>query len=211
MKHELLYTLGLLVLSVLVFAASPTEAQRIEPLQLRQQTVAPAPYFTPMLQVQTVAPGPYYATPAWDQTLSCATTATCLRFLVLSNMGSNAVLDKETGLVWAKSTNIGKDSWNTAQIHCNQLTVGNRKGWRLPTIQELASLVDPSVTPPGLPLPPGHPFSNVQASRYWSATSSSNPKMAWFVDFSSGELHIFEKGVNLSVWCVRGGQGVDAQ
>jgi len=31
------------------------------------------------------------------------------------------------------------------------------------------------------------------------------------VDFSSGELHIFEKGVNLSVWCVRGGQGVGAQ
>jgi hypothetical protein len=47
---------------------------------------------------QTVAPGPYYAMPSWDQTLPVAT-----RFIVLSNMGSNAVLDRETGLVWERS------------------------------------------------------------------------------------------------------------
>ena len=38
--------------------------------------------------------GPYYAMPSWDQTLPAAT-----RFIVLTNMGSEAVLDRETGLV----------------------------------------------------------------------------------------------------------------
>jgi len=43
---------------------------------------------------QTTANGPYYATPSWDQTMPAAT-----RFIVLSNMASEAVLDRETGLV----------------------------------------------------------------------------------------------------------------
>jgi hypothetical protein len=47
---------------------------------------------------QTVANGPYYATPSWDQTLPAAT-----RFVVLSNMNAEAVLDRETGLVWRKT------------------------------------------------------------------------------------------------------------
>src|SRR5688500_11468228 len=54
-------------------------------------------------RAQTVAPGPYYATPSWDQTLACNTIATCPRFIVLSNMNSDAVLDRETGLVWERA------------------------------------------------------------------------------------------------------------
>src|SRR5262249_15328144 len=41
------------------------------------------------------ANGPYYAEPSWDQMLPAST-----RFIVLSNFNSEAVLDRETGLVW---------------------------------------------------------------------------------------------------------------
>ena len=128
------------------------------------------------------AAGPYYATPSWDQTLPANT-----RFIVLTNMNSEAVLDRETGLVWEKSPSTSTFSWQGAQIQCNQLTVGNRKGWRLPTNQELASLVDPSVSAPTLPA--GHPFINVQSSGSWSATTNAfDTTFAWGVNFYYGTV-----------------------
>ena len=48
------------------------------------------------------AVGPYYAEPAWAQKLPAAT-----RFVVLTNWKSQAVLDKETGLVWERSPQGG--------------------------------------------------------------------------------------------------------
>src|SRR5712692_129804 len=67
------------------------------------------------------------------------------RFEVLLSYNDQAVLDNETGLVWEQSPGVVRRNWSNAHIHCNQKIVGNRKGFRLPTIQELASLIDPSV------------------------------------------------------------------
>jgi len=156
---------------------------------------------------QADSPGPYYATPSWDQTMPSAT-----RFIVLSNFGSAAVLDRETGLVWEKSPDTNLYTWAEGQVHCNTLNVGNRKGWRLPAIQELASLVDPSVPLPGPTLPAGHPFSNVQSNTYWSATTfASSTSNAWGVFLVNGDVSPGFKAFSVFVWCVRGGQGVDPQ
>jgi hypothetical protein len=186
-----LLVLGIIALAIVTFGTIPAEAQ-------------------------TVANGPYYAAPSWDQTLPSST-----RFIVLSNMGSNAVLDRETGLVWERSPSTTEVSWYQAQMYCNSLTLGNRKGWKLPTLQELQSLVDPSVPSPGPTLPTGHPFQNVQAvfDGYWSATTNDieipgfGHVAAWFVSFKDGTI-ASEPKHNISDhygWCVRGGQGVDRQ
>ena len=58
---------------------------------------------TPATQALADQAGPYYATPSWDQKIQCDAQATCPRFVVLSNWNSEAVLDRETGLVWEKS------------------------------------------------------------------------------------------------------------
>src|SRR5438128_10641825 len=105
--------------------------------------------------------GPYYPTPSWDQQLDCTKTH-CPRFIVLSDWSGAAVLDLETGLVWEQSPSASPADWFGAQARCNSLTAGDRLGWRLPTLQELASLVDPTQSNPALP--PGHPFSNVQSA-----------------------------------------------
>jgi hypothetical protein len=156
--------------------------------------------------------------PAWNKKI------TNKRFVLALGIGpgsTRAYLDKETGLVWEKSPGKGDPSatlmadWLTAQSACNALQVGDRQGWRLPTVQELASLVDPSQT--GSPkLPAGHPFINVQSSFYWSATTRENPGQpnAWGVNFGGGAGNVVGIGVKTDshfVWCVRGHQGVDPQ
>jgi hypothetical protein len=132
------------------------------------------------------------------------------RFVVLTSYNNQAVLDHETGLVWEQSPSTTLRIWSAAQSDCNVKTVGNRKGWRLPTIQELASLVDPTVPSPGPTLPAGHPFSNVQSTGYWSATATGATS-AWVVDFFNGLVVFTDKSGSLFVWCVRGGQGVNPQ
>jgi Protein of unknown function (DUF1566) len=195
MRHKLLCTLGVVVLTLAGFAVNPAGA--------------------------ATAAGPYYANPSWDQTLPSDT-----RFIVLSNMGSNAVLDRETGLVWERSPlapclsafcsipEPGSRTWSEAQARCLHLRTGGRLGWRLPTVQELASLIDGDPANTSNPrLPPGHPFSsNVQSDFYWSATTlATEPSDAWVVGFFGGDVIVTGKNLGRFVWCVRGGQGVDPQ
>jgi len=154
----------------------------------------------------TSAIGPYYATPSWDQTL------TATRFIVLTNMNSAAVLDRETGLVWEQSPSTSASVWFAASSHCMNSDTGGRKGWRLPTIQDLTSLIDPTQSSPALPS--GHPFSNV-LSPVWSATTDAfDTNFAYRMSFFNGFVSRAEKSdINIvfRAWCVRGGQGVDPQ
>jgi uncharacterized protein DUF1566 len=149
---------------------------------------------------QTVAVGGYYATPSWDQTLPAAS-----RFIVLSNWNNEAVLDRETGLVWERSPNTAAP-WANASGGCVGITVGGRRGWRLPTIQELMTLTSPAV------LPAGHPFETI-AGEYWSATGDVlSPGVAHRgVDFTTGVPFASLDSQIKQRWCVRGGSGTDAQ
>ena len=144
--------------------------------------------------------------PSWDSQFNGPA-----RFVVLNQFGGAAVLDKETGLVWEQSPSTSTFTWEAAQFRCNPLTTGNRLGWRIPTIQELASLVDPTQSNPTLPS--GHPFSSVQSSPYWSATAfAGDTNGAWELNFLNGSMGLESKdGFHNFVWCVRGGQGVDLQ
>ncbi len=148
--------------------------------------------------------------PSWDQTLPAAT-----RFIVLTNMSSQAVLDRETGLVWEQAPDgTNTFDWEHAHTHRNDLALGGRMGWRLPTLQKLAILIEPTVPFPGPALPAGHPFTNVQSSVYWSATTfAGDASAAWGLPLGGGPglPGAGDKAQALFAWCVRGGQGVDAQ
>ena len=185
MRHVLWYTLASIALGMAGLAVSPAGAE-------------------------TVAVGPYYAMPSWDQTLPAST-----RFIVLSNMSSAAVLDRETGLVWEKAPTTPASNWFDASFACHVLTTGSRMGWRLPTFYELASLLDPTAatTPP---LPAGNPFVGIVAMFYWTATAiDAGPTRAQLVDFSvpagaaspSGAAKTASTGFggnSIFTWCVRG-------
>ncbi|NOS80244.1 MAG: DUF1566 domain-containing protein [Nitrospira sp.] len=147
--------------------------------------------------------GPYYAEPAWAQKLPVAT-----RFIELTDWSSAAVLDRETGLVWEKAPQVTAETWFSARGTCANKTIGNRKGWRLPSVHELASVIDPSQSNPALPL--SHPFTNVLPFPYWSATTlAENPTSAWYVNVTNGNVFTTNKADAHRVWCVRGGTNAD--
>ena len=131
------------------------------------------------------------------------------RFIVLVNWNNEAVLDRKTGLVWERSANKRFANWAGAQQHCENLALGHHNGWRLPTIQELVSLVDPAVASPGPTLPPGHPFT-VKPSFYWSATTDfRDDAKAWGVGFDIGGVGSGGKTTIDYVWCVCDGEGLE--
>jgi hypothetical protein len=140
----------------------------------------------------------------WSKKLPSAS-----RFTVLSAFGDAAVRDDETGLVWEKTLETRELSWADARTACADKDVGGRKGWRLPSISELASLVDPSMRT-GSTLPLGHPFTNARTDVYWSATTmADNPNSAWLVFFDTGKVSHAFKTITFHVWCVRGGINAD--
>ena len=151
----------------------------------------------------TAPPGPTMKTldeipPTWSQKLPAAQ-----RFVIV--LDGAAVLDKETGLVWEKIPDTTLRSWYDAGDYCYDKNVGGRKGWRLPTIAELASLVDPTQTNPAMPS--GHPFQNVQSDDYWSSTElADDPAGTWYVYMSTGLANVGSKLGSHLVWAVRGGK-----
>ena len=161
---------------------------------------------------QTVANGPYYATPSWDQTLPVAT-----RFIVLSNFNSEAVLDRETGLVWERTPSALRTfTQNDANFHCQHLKTGGRMGWRMPQTAELFSLLDPSKINNsfGQPaaLPDGHPFVGTGGGGGFKLNDRAAPPFNNHLNLlilflNSASINNASHFEQHRVWCVRGPGG----
>ena len=142
------------------------------------------------------------------------------RFRVLAAFNDEAVLDRETVLVWERNPSSQTMTWPRARLFCAQKAVGGRGGWRLPAFFELASLVDPTVQTAGIPrLPSGHPFINVQAADYWSDTAfADEPGFVLMVGLhfvSGSDAPIFVTDATIGgapkyAWAVRGGGGMSS-
>ncbi|SLM48096.1 conserved exported protein of unknown function [Nitrospira japonica] len=153
---------------------------------------------------------PSFAVPleSWDDKIPNGSQ----RFKVLSEFNDEAVLDKETQLVWERAPYSLSFIWKDARGSCPFKIIGGRRGWRLPSFVELMSLVDPTANASPL-LPPGHPFSNIHAvpgDFYWSATTSADVTTdAWEVFFGQGTTGPGDKMQMHFVWCVRGPMNAD--
>ncbi|OYY95774.1 MAG: hypothetical protein B7Y41_00305 [Hydrogenophilales bacterium 28-61-23] len=114
------------------------------------------------------------------------------------------VLDRLTGLLWRHSANLTAQPvvWRAALVAVAELDrEGAGSAWRLPTINELESLVDCAKYSPALPS--GHPFANVQ-DIYWSSTTSLfEPDWAWALYLDKGATGVGQKRLaEFSVWAV---------
>lgn len=136
--------------------------------------------------------------------------------------GDGTVTDMLTGLIWLKNANcFGQKTWTSALTNANTLAStacglsdGSVAGdWRLPSVNELQSLIDYEYSYPALSdaagtaqWSEGDAFSGVQSLVYWSSTSYANgPWVAWFVGLYSGFVNYSAKTNGYYVWPVRGG------
>jgi len=142
------------------------------------------------------------------------------------------VKDNVTGLIWEKktddgtihdkdntyywydsnpSTNGGNAGWagggtNTEEFikDLNDAHFGGHTDWRLPSIKELAYLVNRGIPNPGPTIDTAY-FANTSASFYWSATTLTDyASSAWGIGFDYGYDDGNGKNVRACVRAVRG-------
>src|SRR5271165_2693649 len=82
-------------------------------------------------------------------------------------VSATTVTDTKTRLMWQRATSGTAVDLPTAQTYCSGLGAG----WRVPTLKELATLVDVTVSPPG-PTLDQVAFPSTTAAFTWSASPS---------------------------------------
>ncbi len=111
---------------------------------------------------------------------------------------SETVEDTVHNLIWTKDVNSTLSTWEAALNYCQTLEYGGHSDWRLPSINELASILDYSQKEPA------SQFPDLTSTYFWSSTSSSYIPNAWTVIFSSGKIiSTTDKTNNARVICVR--------
>ena len=117
----------------------------------------------------------------------------------------DTVHDARTGLIWSRATlSGGRRNWKAAQKAVAPRTLGGFSDWRLPTVQELLSIVDYERTKPAI-----DPVFECEDSWYWTSTplASSPSGCAWIVYFYGGDSYWGLQGSEGFVRAVRDGGG----
>lgn len=124
--------------------------------------------------------------------------------------GDGIVTDTQTGLMWVKDGNSegcnnGKSlTWEQAIKFCNKLKFAGYSDWRLPTINELQSIVNYGTYNPSIDT---SYFPNTKDNYYWSATTYVySTGYAWYVYFGNGYVTYNDKTSYDYVRPVRGGK-----
>lgn len=141
----------------------------------------------------------YLASPAWP-------------FDFVDN-GNGTITDTATGLQWMRCT-MGEQwtgsgcsgsatyyTWAAANALSSTVTFAGASDWRLPTIDELKTLIDsshrPAIDPTAFP-------GGLYSARYWSSTvHSAYQDYAWYVMFDVGNDTANAQTVSINVRMVR--------
>jgi hypothetical protein len=110
--------------------------------------------------------------------------------------GDGTITDKVTGLVWEKEGASSLYYWDAQKRieNLNDQKLGGHGNWRIPTLEELCSLLDSTSNPKGYYTP--SVFGNAQ-SPCWTSDIDELHRLAIFtkirfsVDFSKGEISSF--------------------
>ena len=114
-------------------------------------------------------------------------------FNTLGKVKEEVAFDYKNGLAWQLSGSVA-DSWEKALAYCENSSYSGFSDWRLPNINELASLVNHAKINPATDLP-----LNLTKNFSWTSTTRFVNEVN-VVNFRNGELNIFYKDEYLSVY-----------
>jgi hypothetical protein len=115
--------------------------------------------------------------------------------------GTDTVLDRATGLTWQRAVAPSTYTWATAKTYCESLTLAGYSDWRLPSVRELSTLVDPRTSQPAIERTI---FPSTPADKFWTATAYAPATgSAWTVVFNDGGVLQYAVGELHYVRCVR--------
>jgi len=118
------------------------------------------------------------------------------------------IIDHHTGLIWRAALERGEDedgetdrfTFDEAQLHAKQIAQQTGLAWRVPRVDELASLVDRNLTYPASSFPDRLTHVFWSSSPYVGDTS-----VAWYVFFDNGYVYSSYRYNTYAVRLVRGG------
>ena len=126
--------------------------------------------------------------------------------LLFSFLFAEITMVKDTGtkLLWEDTPHVreSKITHVRAKTYCSELRLGDFQDWRLPSIQELLTIIDYRRTSPALL----KAFNYVEdKSFYWSQTVVADESDAfWGVNFKRGASSKASEYYDRYVRCVRG-------
>lgn len=119
------------------------------------------------------------------------------------NDSYEVVIDSEYKLMWQDNIDVKtiKMNWTDAKKFCNNLNLGSFNDWRLPSKNELITILDTYEHNPII----STIFKHKKVGLYWSITEwENNPKsFAWFISFAYGQSYVYLKDSQYYVRCVR--------
>jgi len=102
----------------------------------------------------------------------------------------DVVTDNINRLLWQDSLNtkVDKHSFSEADAYCDNLSLGGlTSGWRIPTVKELASLIDVEAYDPAID---GNFTSTAYNDAYWtSENEDGSDTNEWDINFKDGEIN----------------------
>lgn len=103
-------------------------------------------------------------------------------------LSDDEALDNYTGLVWQRRDSDEELSWEQAVAYCDSLTLGGQE-WRLPSMRELATLVDEADVAPSIneEVFPDTKWGSRTNNWYWASHRAYNQATAaWAINFDDG-------------------------
>ncbi len=127
----------------------------------------------------------------------------CVASAALVDKGGETLSDPQTGLMWQKASASGTTTWQQALAYAEGLSLEGYDDWRLPSRNELLTLVDftcfdPAVDPVLAP--------HTESWGYWTSTTYMGlpyRQLAYTVDFLGGSVSAAYKTLSSHVRAVR--------